>query len=68
MYHGDGLAGGRRHHVDLGIYLRQRLFQNDHGKDGGPCGNIARSLYYAVGRDHARACVALWRTERDSRL
>ena len=32
--HGDGLACRGGDHVDLGVELRQRLLQNDHGKDG----------------------------------
>ena len=65
MDHGDGLAAGRRDHVDLGIDLRQWLFENDHGKDGRSGGDIAGSQRDGVGRRHAGACVALGRAERD---
>ncbi len=68
MYHRHGLACRRRHHVDFGIQLRECLFQNDHRKNGCASGNISRPHGDAVGCDHARARVTLWRAERNTRL
>ena len=68
MNHCHRLACGCGDHVNFGIEFGQCLFQNDHGEDGRPSRDIARSLCHAVGCYHARACISLWRAERNASL
>ena len=66
--HADKVAHGRRHEVDLGIRFGERLFEHDHREHARARRDVARALFDGIGRDHARACVALGRAERDTGL
>ena len=66
--HGDGRAVGRRHHVDLGVQLGEGTLEDGHQEDGGAARDVARALGDRVRGDHARARVALGRTQRDPGL
>ena len=66
MHHGNGTSVGRCHHVYLGIYFRERLFEDNHGKNRSACGHISGSLSNTVRRHHARTRIALRRTKRNA--
>ena len=67
VYHGHGLAGGGRDHVDLLVDLAQLLFQHHHGENGGTGGHVAGSGGHGVGGRHARTGIALGRCQGNAR-
>ena len=68
MYHSYRHTVRCCHHIDLSIYLRQRFFQDDHGKYRSTCGYVTGAYGYAVSRCHTGSCVTFRRAHQTARL
>ena len=68
MYHGNQIAGRRRHKVNDVVHLGKLLFQHHHGKHRGSRRHVSRALCHAVRRHHSGSRIALRGTEGNPRL